>query len=122
MAGADLFASSGISARALLGSSAGRTLPYFELAERGCVLAPSGTTTPTLLLLAEQLGSTAITIKIAARIAVRLIITLNPFGALRTSDQDTRWKIATENPAQVCGSQSAAAYSQPNTLMIRALR
>jgi hypothetical protein len=117
-----LFASSGISARALLGSSAGFTLPYFELAERGCVLALSGTTTPTLLLPAEQLGSTAITTKIVVRIAVRLITTLNPSGALRTSNQDTRWKIATENPAQVCGSQSAAGCSRPSTLMRRALR
>ena len=91
MAGADLFASSGISVRALLGSSAGFTLPYLELAERGCVLAPSGTTTPTLLLLAEQMESTAITTKIVARIAVRLIITLNPFRAPRNaSNQDTR--------------------------------
>jgi hypothetical protein len=82
VAGTDLLVSSGISARALLGPSAGFTLPYFELPERGCVLAPRGTTTPTLLLLAEQLGSTATTLKIVA-IAVRLLITLNPFTALR---------------------------------------
>jgi hypothetical protein len=82
VAGADLFASSGISARALLGSFAIFTLPYFELAEGGCVLAPSGATTPILLLLAEQIGSTATTLKIVA-IAVRLLITLNPFTALR---------------------------------------
>jgi hypothetical protein len=80
VAGADLFASSGISTRALLGSSAGFTPPYFELAERGCVLSLNGTTRPVLLLLPEQLGSTAITIKIVARIAVRLIITLNPLS------------------------------------------
>jgi hypothetical protein len=73
-----LFVCSGISARALLGPSAGFTLPYFELPERGCVLAPRGTTAPALLLLAEQLGSTVITPKIVARIAVRLVIT-QPF-------------------------------------------
>ena len=94
VAGMDLFASCGICARALLGSSAGFTLPYFELAERAWVLAPSGTTTAALLLLAEQLGSTAITIKIVARIVIRLLITFNPFRALtNNSNQDTRRKI-----------------------------
>jgi hypothetical protein len=77
--GADLFVSSEISTRALLGPCVGFTLPYFELPERGCVLAPRGATTPTLLLLAEQLGSIVITLKIVARIAVWLVITLDPF-------------------------------------------
>ena len=119
-----MFASSGISARASLGSSAGFTLPYFELVERGCVLAPSGTTTPTLLLLAEQLGSTAAMLKIVARIAVRLIITLNPFRAIRnTSNQDTTEKWRTENdlaqfPERRC-LQSAQHAHEKSTQMIR---
>jgi hypothetical protein len=102
-----------------MGSSVGFTLPYFELPERGCVLAPKGATTLTLLLLAEQLGSKVITLKLVARIAVRLVITQsfqNFQGYLRSRiPRKTGHRYLTL--AQVRSSRNAVACSRASTVL-----
>jgi hypothetical protein len=58
---------------------------FASFGERACVLPAAGPMPPTLLLLAEQAGSTVITVKIVRTVAARFIVTFHPSKNYKTS-------------------------------------